>query len=96
MYEFYTEDCLSVGVPASRDWRRDDRPLDPRNIPNFNKENRGFLREEHLEKLKFRVANITDYCDNEETLVVSQQPGNRESVRYIWKSFLVHKNTKYQ
>ena len=43
--------------------------MDPRNIPNFNKQNRGFLREEHLEKLQFRVANITDYCKNEETLV---------------------------
>ena len=43
--------------------------MHPLNIPNFNKENSGFLREEHLEKLKFRVANITDYCDNEETLV---------------------------
>ena len=43
--------------------------MDPRNIPNFKRQNSGFLREEHLEKLKFRVANITDYFDNEETLV---------------------------
>ena len=69
MYEFYTEDCLSVGVPASRDWGKDSRPLDPLNIPNFNKGNRGFLYEKHLEKLKFRVANITDYFENEQTLV---------------------------
>ena len=45
--------------------------MDPSNIPNFNEQtqNRGFLREERLEKLKFIVANITDYYENEETLV---------------------------
>ena len=43
--------------------------MNPRNIPNFNMQNRGFLRENYLENLKFRVANITDYFDNEETLV---------------------------
>ena len=45
--------------------------MHPSNIPNFNKQmqNRGFLREEKLEKLKFIVANITDYYENEETLV---------------------------
>ena len=51
------------------DWGLGSRPLDPLNIPNFNKGNRGFLHEKHLEELKFHVANITDYNDNEETLV---------------------------
>ena len=50
-------------------WKWGARPLDPLKIPNFNKQNRGFLREEHLEKLHFIVANITNYNDNEETLV---------------------------
>ena len=68
-YKFYTEDCHSVGVPPSQDWGDNYRPLDPLNIPNFNKPNRGFLHDERLQKLSFRVANITDYLENEETLV---------------------------
>ena len=69
VYTFYTEDCLSVGVPPSDD--RNYRPLDPLNIPNFNqqKQNRSFLHVERLQKLSFRVVNITDYNENEETLV---------------------------
>ena len=54
--------------------------MDPLNIPNFNKQNKGFLREEHLEKLQFRVANITDYCDNEETLVEHINEGSSEII----------------
>ena len=68
-YTFYNEDCLSVGVSPSKDWGDNYRPLDPLNIPNFNKQNRGFLHDERLQKLSFRVANITDYFQNEETLV---------------------------
>ena len=70
-YKFYTEDCESVGVRPEKDWADYHRPLHPLNIPNFNlqKKNRGFLHDEQLKRITFKVANVTDYFQNEETLV---------------------------
>ena len=46
-------------------------PLNPLNIPNFNEDDpsSASLRDELLQLLSFRVANIGNYYENESTLL---------------------------
>ena len=46
-------------------------PLDPQKIPNFNEDetSSGSLSDELLQHLRFRVANIVNYNENEDTLL---------------------------
>ena len=67
-YQFYTEDCGSVGlVPTGKKTR-----LPTNDIPNFNEmeRNRAVLND-NLRDLEFRVANIANYFGkkNQEKLV---------------------------
>ena len=50
------------------------------NIPNFNEDDhsRGFLRDELLQHLSFRVANLANYNENEETLIEHINKGSSE------------------
>ena len=52
----------------------------PLNIPNFNEDDssRGFLRDELLQHLSFRVANLANYNENENTLVEHINQGSSE------------------
>ena len=54
--------------------------MDPRNIPNFNEDNssRASLRDELLQLLSFRVANIGNYYENETTLLEHINEGTSE------------------
>ena len=59
-----------MGVIPTREIQR--LPIShPLNIPNFNEDDpsRGFLGDELLEHLSFRVANLTNYNENETTLL---------------------------
>ena len=56
-------------------------PLDPHNIPNFNEEAPSYsesLRDELLEHLRFRVANIGNYYENESTLLEHINEGSSQ------------------
>ena len=50
------------------------------NIPNFNEDDpsRGFLRDEILQPLSFRVANLGNYNENDETLLEHINKGSSE------------------
>ena len=50
------------------------------NIPNFNEDDhsRGFLRDELLQHLSFRIANLGNYNENENTLIKHINQGNSE------------------
>ena len=52
----------------------------PLNIPNFNEDgpSRGLLMDELLEHLSFRVANIVNYNENENTLLEHINQGSPE------------------
>ena len=52
----------------------------PLNIPNFNEDapSRGFLGDEILQDLSFRVANIVNYNENESTLLEHINQGSSE------------------
>ena len=82
MYKFYTEDCLSVGVPPSRSWGTDRIPMNPDNIPNFNgdAQSRGSMRDELLQDLNIRVANIVNYNENEDTLLEHINQGSSDLI----------------
>ena len=65
-YQFYTEDCGSVGlVPTGKKTR-----LPTYDIPNFNEmeKNRAVLHDD-LRDIEFKVANIANYFGNQEKLV---------------------------
>ena len=53
---------------------------DPLKIPNFNDDDpsKGFKGDELLEHLSFRVANLTNYNDNETTLLEHINQGSSE------------------
>ena len=57
------------------------------NIPNFNEDDhsRGFLRDELLQDLSFRVANLANYNENEETLLEHINKGSSE----LFSKFLI-------
>ena len=52
----------------------------PLNIPNFNHEasSRGSMRDELLQDLNIRVANIVNYHENEDTLLEHINQGSSE------------------
>ena len=67
-YNFYRADCINVGVLPKP--KAKTRPMPPDRIPNFNKaKNYGHLREERLKNLKFRVVDVANYLQREDTLV---------------------------
>ena len=66
-YEFYTDDCASVGlVPLQENWE-----MMTEDLPNFNEmeQNRAFLQDEILRELEFKVANIALYYGNQDKLI---------------------------
>ena len=67
VYEFYTDDCASVGlVPLQENWE-----MMTEDLPNFNEmeQNRAFLQDEILRELEFKVANIALYYGNQDKLI---------------------------
>ena len=55
-------------------------------IPNFNKaKNYGHLREERLKNLKFRVVDVANYLQREDTLVEHiKEESYKSSFRLYW------------
>ena len=65
----------------------------PLNIPNFNEDgpSRGLLMDELLEHLSFRVANIVNYNENENTLLEHINQGSSELfLNFIIKLYEAH------
>ena len=83
-YNFYRADCINVGVLPKP--KAKTRPMPPDRIPNFNKaKNYGHLREERLKNLKFRVVDVANYLQREDTLVEHiKEESYKSSFRLYW------------
>ena len=65
----------------------------PVNIPNFNEDapSRGSMRDELLQDLNIRVANIVNYNENENTLLEHINQGSSELfLNFIIKLYEAH------
>ena len=81
MYGFYKEDCVSVGVTPTREIQKMKLPISHvLNIPNFNEDDpsRASLRDELLQLLSFRGANVGNYYENESTLLEHINQGSSQ------------------
>ena len=70
-----------MGVTPTREIQIQRLPIsDPLKIPNFNDDDRsrGFQGDELLEHLSFKVANLANYNENENTLLEHINQGSSE------------------
>ena len=81
-----------MGVNPTRE--RTKLPIsNPLNIPNFNKDDlsRGSIRDELLQDLNIRVANIVNYNENEDTLLEHINEGSSKiSTEFLFQQHLVN------
>ena len=77
-----------MGVIPTRKIQIQRLPIsDPLKIPNFNDDDpsKGFKGDELLEHLSFKVANLANYNENENTLLEHINQGSSE----IFSEFLI-------
>ena len=83
-----------MGVIPTRKIHIQRLPIsDPLKIPNFNDDDpsRGFQGDELLEHLSFKVANLANYNENENTLVEHINQGSSELfLNFIIKLYEAH------